>query len=137
MPDEGGGHFFFECPADTSRTLQTDREKKPLFSSVLVGGHSVRTLQARRRRTLPPFKGGVRCPPVREKEQIQNRRKVVTMQNNEKLPNYLTALFRIAESGTLRPGAHIANVMHDGWCAIFRGKPCNCNPTISTTEEPK
>ena len=27
-------------------------------------------------------------------------------------------------------GVHLINVMHDDWCAIWKGGPCDCNPDV-------
>jgi hypothetical protein len=30
----------------------------------------------------------------------------------------------------LPAGLHEVDVLHDDWCAIFRGNPCNCEPIV-------
>ena len=44
-------------------------------------------------------------------------------------PHYLPAVIALGKTAT--PGAvnHI-NVFHDHWCRIFKGKPCDCKPTV-------
>ena len=29
-----------------------------------------------------------------------------------------------------KPAVHHMDIFHDDWCAIFQGKPCNCNPDV-------
>ena len=28
-------------------------------------------------------------------------------------------------------GLHIVNVLHDDWCSIWKGGPCDCNPDVA------
>lgn len=53
-------------------------------------------------------------------------------------PNYLRKLMEcLATKGAFSPGSetHIA-VYHDDWCAIHRGKACNCNPDVALMDKP-
>ena len=47
----------------------------------------------------------------------------------QKPHNYLKPLFDFAATLKLRPGevTHIC-ILHDKWCAIFKGGACNCEP---------
>jgi hypothetical protein len=49
-----------------------------------------------------------------------------------KVPNYIKKLRYLVKIGTipLNVETHMIDVEHDNWCAIFKGKPCNCDPTI-------
>lgn len=48
-------------------------------------------------------------------------------------PAYLGKLIAECEAGRIptKPGAALAvEVLHDDWCAVFRGGRCNCEPEI-------
>jgi hypothetical protein len=47
-------------------------------------------------------------------------------------PNYIKKIRYLANIGAIPRdvGIHTIDVLHDDWCAIFKGKPCNCNPTV-------
>jgi hypothetical protein len=49
-----------------------------------------------------------------------------------RLPNYVKKIKYLASIGAIPMdvGMHKIDVLHDDWCAIFRGTMCNCNPTI-------
>jgi len=48
-------------------------------------------------------------------------------------PNYLAPL--LAEAQRLKPGVHMAHVMHDDWCDQLNGRgTCNCEPEIKIRE---
>ena len=49
-----------------------------------------------------------------------------------KEPNYAAAVRRALGSAQIPPGFHNVQILHDGWCAIFRGGACDCNPEIRT-----
>jgi hypothetical protein len=44
--------------------------------------------------------------------------------------NYVNKLLEFAGEQNITPGLTVVNVFHDGWCAVFKGKPCNCDPEI-------
>ena len=45
--------------------------------------------------------------------------------------NYEAKMFAFAqEHPEIRGGVHHVNCLHDEWCDIYRGRPCNCNPEI-------
>jgi len=45
--------------------------------------------------------------------------------------NYMKKIMKLYQQGKLSPaGAMITDVYHDAWCAINRGRHCNCNPEI-------
>jgi hypothetical protein len=45
--------------------------------------------------------------------------------------DYLRHLPRVPVNAPFEPGElHHLAVFHDDWCAIFKGKECNCNPII-------
>jgi hypothetical protein len=50
-------------------------------------------------------------------------------------PNYIEAIQGAVAAGRVKPIpgtlVHIA-VMHDDWCAIFKGGVCNCDPDVET-----
>ena len=47
--------------------------------------------------------------------------------------NYITKLDRLIQEGTISVGGlqHI-QVKHDNWCAVYKGKDCNCDPDIES-----
>jgi hypothetical protein len=48
-------------------------------------------------------------------------------------PNYVRKLRAMIESGQIQTaagGAVVVDVAHDSWCAIFKGKRCDCDPEI-------
>jgi len=45
-----------------------------------------------------------------------------------KQPNYLEESIRLAAK--LGPGMHHIDVAHDDWCAIWRGRACDCRPDV-------
>jgi hypothetical protein len=36
----------------------------------------------------------------------------------------------------LPPGVHHTDIYHDGWCAIFSGRECDCDPDIVVRPHP-
>lgn len=44
--------------------------------------------------------------------------------------NYLNQILTMTEEAEPGKVNHIT-VEHDSWCAVFEGKPCNCNPEAS------
>jgi hypothetical protein len=47
--------------------------------------------------------------------------------------NYVAKIVEKADQ--IRPmlrAGHVThvNILHDGWCGIFSGKPCNCDPDV-------
>lgn len=49
-------------------------------------------------------------------------------------PNYLRALLKIAP--TLAAGeCHVVDVLHDSWCACWRGAGCDCDPELIVHRE--
>jgi hypothetical protein len=55
------------------------------------------------------------------------------MSKKQVSPNYLDLLDAVHKLGKGEGGVFIATVKHDSWCAHWKGKPCNCNPTVKTT----
>jgi hypothetical protein len=50
--------------------------------------------------------------------------------------NYLEPALEIAGTlGALRGkgSVSVVNVRHDGWCGIFKGKPCSCRPDFEVS----
>jgi hypothetical protein len=46
--------------------------------------------------------------------------------------NYLPKLLALGSPGVLERGAvYCATVAHDDWCAIYKDRPCNCDPDIT------
>ena len=45
---------------------------------------------------------------------------------------YLEQMLREAQNLDLsKPGVFVAEVSHDDWCNLLKGKgPCNCNPDV-------
>ena len=48
----------------------------------------------------------------------------------KKAPNYLRRLNQALQGAQIPPGYHNVKVLHDSWCAIFKGGVCNCIPEI-------
>jgi hypothetical protein len=49
--------------------------------------------------------------------------------------NYVAQLLDRIEARPIPPGRFAdVNILHDGWCEIFKGGQCNCNPIV---EEPQ
>ena len=48
------------------------------------------------------------------------------------LPNYIRKIQYLVKVGAIPvdAGVNHLDVLHDNWCAIFKGKPCNCNPEV-------
>lgn len=44
--------------------------------------------------------------------------------------NYLRKFDRLVAAGMIPAGSRVIDVEHDSWCAIFRGRHCNCDPDI-------
>lgn len=57
--------------------------------------------------------------------------------NSKGEPNYVSRLRRLVAEGKLPHGVglHQVNVLHDDWCAIFKGERCNCDPDIQLEVE--
>ena len=49
-------------------------------------------------------------------------------------PNYLRALLKIAP--VLPAGLVTVEVLHDAWCARYRGRRCNCDPELVVHRDP-
>ena len=52
--------------------------------------------------------------------------------------NYRKRLLEMWRNGQLpaKPGTvHHADVYHDGWCGVFKGKACNCDPDIHVKKD--
>ncbi|MEK7754511.1 MAG: hypothetical protein AAB654_21480 [Acidobacteriota bacterium] len=53
-------------------------------------------------------------------------------------PNYITKLRKMYAEGKLQPtGMYQAVVAHDDWCAMYDGRPCDCDPDIQVCEGPR
>lgn len=47
------------------------------------------------------------------------------------LPKYVALLIEAHQRGALHPGTvAVAEVRHEDWCAIWKGKPCDCESDI-------
>ncbi len=46
------------------------------------------------------------------------------------IPRYMRPLLRSLRDRQIPPGLHDVKVFHDGWCAIWSGGVCNCNPDV-------
>jgi hypothetical protein len=44
--------------------------------------------------------------------------------------NYTEKVLTHAPEAVASGGVTQIDVAHDDWCAIFRGNPCNCSPTV-------
>jgi len=50
--------------------------------------------------------------------------------------NYQKKLFRMLGEIKLEPKAKYHTIIkHSGWCGIFKGKRCNCDPVIEIVPE--
>lgn len=46
-------------------------------------------------------------------------------------PNYVKEMARLFDAGIIKRGDFLnVLVAHDDWCAIYDGKPCDCEPDI-------
>lgn len=48
------------------------------------------------------------------------------------MSDYLAALVAHFQKAPLEGGVTHVEVRHDDWCRVFKGRRCNCNPTIVT-----
>ncbi len=57
---------------------------------------------------------------------------------NEVIMGYMEKVLKIAEEivDPDNPQVHHVGIVHDDWCAIFKGKACNCNPDVRIINEP-
>lgn len=47
-------------------------------------------------------------------------------------PNYIRKLQKLQRQGLLpKEGLAEVAILHDDWCAIYKGQPCNCEPDIN------
>lgn len=48
-------------------------------------------------------------------------------------PNYVRKLRYLWQTGAIPrdAGLHMVTVSHDGWCGIYQGTVCNCDPDIT------
>ena len=45
--------------------------------------------------------------------------------------NYMKKIMKLYQGGKLPPpGVALTDVCHNGWCGIYQGLYCNCNPDI-------
>ncbi len=45
--------------------------------------------------------------------------------------NYVSKIARLIEKNPqLRGCALLIDIRHDDWCAIYSGRPCNCDPEV-------
>jgi hypothetical protein len=52
--------------------------------------------------------------------------------------NYIAHLPQVPVDARPEPGRIYHLVMHhDAWCAIYKDKPCNCEPIVTRHVEPK
>jgi hypothetical protein len=45
-------------------------------------------------------------------------------------PNYVRKLQYLRRVGALPDGVVQVDIYHDGWCAHFQGRACNCAPEL-------
>jgi hypothetical protein len=48
-------------------------------------------------------------------------------------PNYRKIIEAAIKNGTMAPAPGTAStieILHDDWCVIYQGEPCNCDPDI-------
>jgi hypothetical protein len=57
--------------------------------------------------------------------------KRTTRKRRPRQPNFLRKLRYLYRLGALPVGAvHMVDILHDGWCAHFEGRPCDCDPIV-------
>ena len=49
--------------------------------------------------------------------------------------NYPIKLLRLESESKLPPGLWHADIRHDDWCGIFRGRHCDCDPDIAIVDD--
>jgi len=63
----------------------------------------------------------------------------MTAGRKKRRENYLRQPYigpMLAAAKGAKPGTvTLVCVAHDGWCAVFRGGLCDCNPTITTRRD--
>lgn len=59
--------------------------------------------------------------------------KPILIVTNELGGNYMRRLQAVLPY--LRAGRHIV-ISHDGWCGMFSGNPCNCDPEFQVQSTP-
>ncbi len=50
--------------------------------------------------------------------------------------NYMARMLDLVRQQPVGRGDHHIQVLHDGWCAFFKGRACNCNPIVREMAEP-
>ncbi len=69
---------------------------------------------------------------ARRAADAQARRKPRIQGEHNYLRPYFAAVAKAMQDGLFEsPRVVIANVQHDGWCGIYRGEFCNCDPEIA------
>lgn len=52
------------------------------------------------------------------------------------MSSYMDTILKAVEKGSIQLGGLlIPSVAHDSWCAMHKGKDCNCEPEISVETE--
>jgi hypothetical protein len=54
-----------------------------------------------------------------------------------KVHEYLRRILLATENGIIKKGVHFPQVAHDGYCALYSGNECNCNPDITIVMDGK
>lgn len=70
-------------------------------------------------------------------------RKLQGKKNNEPLTttdptkhNYYSKVVALGDSlGFSRDQIHHVDVLHDDWCAVYKGGYCNCDPIVKVRED--
>ena len=45
--------------------------------------------------------------------------------------NYMKKIMELCRQGKVSPaGVMMTDIYHDDWCAIYKGRHCNCDPEI-------
>jgi hypothetical protein len=67
----------------------------------------------------------------------QRRRLAAIRRENRFYTDYVRHLPEAGPEDLGRPGISHVVVYHDGWCRIYDGQGCNCDPEVRFFAEPK
>lgn len=68
--------------------------------------------------------------PKRRRTPVNQSRPILYIGGDDQPHNHAEKLLRYVEQTTSKSSERHFKISHDGWCAFFKGRACNCDPDI-------
>jgi hypothetical protein len=68
--------------------------------------------------------------PKRRRTPVNQSRPILYIGWDDRPHHYIEKFMRYVEQTSPGVGDHHIQVLHDDWCAFFKGRACNCDPEV-------